>query len=102
MKEKIAGALAVVFVGVPAALVLFVVLLPYYGWALSTLWNWYFVPYLGLPALNWAQAAGCTLVLSLLHLKHHRKESKSWEDHLGLLLWPAFAVALGWWLQKFV
>lgn len=94
--EKIIGMVLAVLLIVGAVL-------PYYGWALATLWQWYAVP-LGAPYIGWAQFVGLALFLSVARQRTAvvRRNKATSQELVGFLCWPAIAVAIGFLMRGFM
>lgn len=80
------------------------------GWALSILWGWFIAPLFGLPTLSVPAAIGLALVVTFL-TKHYedvakdetKKPAEKFAMACGVLVMkPAFAVAIGWVVTKFL
>ncbi len=98
-----------VFFGIIGFIVWMVIAAMLNGWALSVLWGWFFVPTLGLPALDIVQAIGIAMVVSYLtyqHIDTQPKDEDSTSKMIGMgvltVARPLIAVAFGWVVHSFM
>lgn len=74
----------------------------YNGWALSTLWGWFVVPFFHLPPISIPQAIGISLIITLLTHQYkdvQEKEREGWQKAVPLisvLSVPVVSVFIGW------
>lgn len=63
------------------------------GYTVSTLWRWFVVPSLHLPALSWGYAYGIMLLVQVFRfqMRHEDYENRSNEETLHRLARTAFA-----------
>ena len=76
----------------------------YYGWALSTLWLWFFVP-LGLPIIGIWQMSGIMLFKSLVFLNfpERAKETSKISESVGsAILAPILILFIGYITKTFL
>jgi len=82
------------------------------GWVLSLLWRWFLVPF-DFPVLSIPQAIGISLVIGFLthQVPHkHCKDDRSKDDKLtdsiaenaAFLVFPLFALGVGWIVVQFI
>lgn len=75
----------------------------YTGFVFTKLWVWFVIPVFGLPVLTIAQAIGLTIVTRMATIIQIVKDEKEWyEDLILLILYPTFALLLGWIVQFFL
>lgn len=83
---------------------LLMIVVLYYGWGLSILWNWFIVP-LGFPAIGWANGYGIMLVVCMFkehELKKKINDNEQYKELLfGLVFKPLILIAIGWILLEF-
>jgi hypothetical protein len=72
----------------------------YYGWGLSVLWGWFMVPYLHLPALTPAQAAGVSLVIGAVTSRSDLKGTREGWKLFGHALMKVPVYLFCGWLIK--
>jgi hypothetical protein len=78
------------------------------GWVLSIMWGWFFVPILGLPALNVPQSIGIALIVG--YLTHQRRTAADSSDRREeafqtfgyAFLNPLVALLIGWIVKGFM
>jgi zinc transporter ZupT len=81
------------------------------GWVLAMLWGWFVVPVFRLPALPWAAASGCAVMLALALSGLVPRASEEPKGSVWVLLarsagrllgFPAYALCGGWVLQHWM
>jgi hypothetical protein len=72
------------------------------AYALTVLWGWFVVPTFGLAPLGIAYAAGLSVLISFAFKTVPEKASDTSHAVGVMLLHPAFALAIGWVITKFI
>lgn len=74
------------------------------GIVIRLLWLWFIVPVFEAPALTVAQAIGLTFLVrfALTSLNKATKEELEWSDVAAWLIYPLFALGIGWAIAQFV
>lgn len=86
--------------GVPIAMLVLAIFIPWYGFAVSVLWRWFVVP-LGAPEITWAHAAGLSLILGSMRSRlENRGNPPGGVQWAMYILWPAIALAIGFILKS--
>jgi len=67
----------------------------YYGWALSTTWNWFFPQYFGLRDITICEAIGIDLVLTFIVTTHYPLDPKSPDKKLEKAIQTWFYAIFG-------
>lgn len=88
---------AIVFISIPSILVR--------SWAVVTLWRWFAVPALGLPALGYAATIGLLLLAEMVSF-----ESATYKEHkidykttlIVRFVGPVVFVGLGWLVRRWM
>lgn len=94
------GKLIAGMAGIPLAMLVIAVFIPWYGFAVSVLWRWFVVP-LGAPEITWAHAAGLSLILGMSRARLEGKSGKPGGVQWAIyILWPAIAMAIGFILKS--
>ena len=74
-----------------------------HGFVVRTLWGWFFVPLLHLPALSLPGALGVSLVVSHFTTPMPHKEDDTGELAIvGLIVKPGLFLLLGWIVQAYI
>ena len=87
-----------VLIIIAAVIVLIPLMSIYYGWAFSTLWNWFIVP-LGVAEIGIAHAIGISTLFGLLISAKANQPDKNL--YLTISLTPIFAVLYGLVVKSF-
>ena len=70
--------------------------IPYYGWAIATLWEWFVVP-LGMPSLSWPHAYGLSVLIGFVTIiTPHETKGETLRQLILFFLKPVAAVFFGW------
>lgn len=86
---------------------LFIVLIPWKGWVISTLWEWFVVPVFEAPTLGVVPAVGLSIALdAILGSRGVREAKDGWEgmaeSFLAGILFPAVYLLCGWIVRLFL
>lgn len=96
---QVVATLIAIFVMIP-------ILMLEQGWVISTLWDWFIVPF-GAPQVGIATAIGACLIASIVRLGGYRTHQEAtFEESISYLVrvffMPLLAVAIGWVVKHFV
>ena len=88
----------------PGVVIVLVAIWIWYGFVLQQLWGWFVVPTFAVPGLSLPIAIGLWLTAGLLARQHvPSKEGESfWMPYLRSFLSPAFVLAIGWCVTRFM
>jgi len=78
-----------------------------YGWVLSILWRWFFVPAFNLSPITLVQAIGIALVIRFLlyTTQYHREEDREAamiEHTINGFIMPFIFLGFGWVVRSFM